>query len=101
MRSFRTVHGRTYQRAAGLTGEALARAQRRGADAGYVTSVDSRPVDPCQDLQALMDGAPWLDPETIVPLVETRLQAIVRRGRSGVTAEWDGGLVIAAANDPR
>jgi hypothetical protein len=93
--------GRTYQRAAGLAGEALAQAERRGADAGYVTSVDSRPVDPCQDLKALMDRAPWLDPETIVPLVETRLQAIVRRGRSGVTAEWDGGLVIAAVNDPR
>lgn len=93
--------GRTYQRAAGLTGEALARAERRGADAGYVTSVDSRPVDPCQDLKALMDRAPWLDPATILPLVETRLQAIVRRGRSGVTAEWDGGLVIAVVNDPR
>ena len=91
--------GRTYQRAAGLTGDALARTQRRGADAGYVMSVDSRPIDPCRDLQALMDGAPWLDPETIVPLVETRLQAIVRRGRSGVTAEWDGGLVIAGASD--
>lgn len=91
---------RTYQRAAGLTGQALARAQWRGADAGYVTSVDSRPVDPCHDLQALMDSAPWLDPETIVPLVETRLRAIVRRGRSGMTAEWDG-LVIAAVNDPR
>jgi hypothetical protein len=60
-----------------------------------VTSVDSRPVDPCQDLKALIDRAPWLDPETIVPLIETRLRAIVRRGRSGVTAEWDGGLVIA------
>jgi hypothetical protein len=87
--------GRTYQRAVGLTGETLTRTQRRGADAGYVTSVDSRPVDPCQDLKALIDRAPWLDPETIVPLIETRLRAIVRRGRSGVTAEWDGGLVIA------
>jgi hypothetical protein len=90
---------RTYQRAAGLTGEALARAQQRGADAGYVMSLDTRPVDPCRELQALMDGAPWLDPETIVPLVETRRQAIVRRGRSGLTAEWDGGLVIAGVND--
>jgi hypothetical protein len=90
-----------YQRAAGLTGEALTRAQRRGADGGYVISVESRPVDPCRDLRALIDDAPWLDPETIVPLVETRLQAIVRRGRSGVTADWDGGLVIAGANDPR
>ena len=30
-----------------------------------------------------MDAARWLDPETIVPLVDTRLHAIVRRGRSG------------------
>jgi len=92
---------RTYQRATGLTGEALAQARRRGADAGYVVSLDSRPLDPCPDLRLLMDGAPWLDPETIVPLVETRLQAIVRRGRSGVTAEWDGGLVIGGANQSR
>jgi hypothetical protein len=92
---------RTYQRATGLTGDALALARRLGADAGYVMSLDSRPVDPCHDLRALIDGAPWLDPETIVPLVETRLQAIVRRGRSGVTAEWDGGLVIGDGNESR
>jgi hypothetical protein len=48
-----------------------------------------------------MDGVRWLDPETIVPLVETRLRAIVRRGRSGVHAEWDGVLVIAGVTYPR
>jgi hypothetical protein len=84
-----------------LTGEALALARRLGTDAGYVIALDSRPVDPCRDVQALIEGARWLDPETIVPLVETRVQAIVRRGRSGVTAEWDGGLVIGGANDSR
>jgi hypothetical protein len=52
-------------------------------------------------MEAAMDGARWLDPATIVPLVETRLQAIVRRGRSGVIAEWDGALLIAGAGDPR
>ena len=83
---------RTFQRATGLTGEALAQARRLGTDAGYIVSVDSQPLDPCRDLQALMDSARWLDPGTIVPLVETRLQAVVRRGRSGVTAEWDGGI---------
>lgn len=92
---------RTYQRATGLTGEALALARRLGTDAGYMMSVDSRPLDPCRDLQGLMDVARWLNPETIVPLVDTRLQAIVRRGRSGVTTEWDGGLVIAGVNEPR
>jgi hypothetical protein len=89
---------RTYQRAAGLTSDALAAARRLGHDAGYVVAVDSRPVDPCRDLQALMDTAVWLDPATIVPLVETRVRAVVRRGRTGITAEWDGGLLIAGAN---
>ena len=91
---------RTYERAAGLGGEALAVALRRGTDAGYVVAVDSHPVDPCRDLHALVDTARWLDPETIVPLVETRLQAVVRRGRAGITAEWDGGLLIAGAVAP-
>jgi hypothetical protein len=86
---------RTFQRAAGLSGDALAAARRLGNDAGYVVAVDSRSVDPCRDLQALVDTARWLDPATIVPLVETRLQAVVRRGRTGITAEWDGGLLIA------
>ena len=86
---------RMYQRATGMTGEALARAVRLGADAGYVLAVDSQPVDACGDLKALVDRAPWLDPGTIVPLVDTRLHAVTRRGRSGLSAEWDGGLVIA------
>jgi hypothetical protein len=92
---------RTYQRATGLTGEALAVARRRGADASYVMSFDRRPLDPCRELQAVVDGARWLDPETVVPLVDTRLQAIVRRGRSGVTAEWDGGLLVAGVDGGR
>jgi hypothetical protein len=92
---------RTYERASGLTGEALALARRRGNDAGYVVAVDSRAVDACRELQTLMDDARWLDPQTIVPLVETRMHAIVRRGRSGVTAEWDGGVVVAGPGGPR
>ena len=92
---------RTYERATGLTGEALSQARRLGNDAGYVVALDSRPIDPCRDLQSLVDGARWLDPQTIVPLVETRMHAIVRRGRSGAIAEWDGGLVVAGPNGPR
>jgi hypothetical protein len=92
---------RAFQRATGLSGAALALARRQGADAGYLLLVDSQPIEPCRDLQALTEGSRWLDPETIVPLVETRLRAIVRRGRSGVTAEWDGGVVIAGAGGAR
>jgi hypothetical protein len=92
---------RTYQEAAALTGEPLAATWRRGLDAGYIISVDRRPLDPCRDMQLLTESARWLDPETIVPLVETRLRAIVRRGRSGITADWDGGLQIADVSAPR
>ena len=85
---------RTYQIAAGLTGEALVMARRRGNDAGYIMVFDRRPLDPCREIQAIVDNVGWVDPETIVPLVDTRLQVVVRRGRSGVTREWDGGLLI-------
>jgi hypothetical protein len=92
---------RTYQRAVGLTGDALAVALRRGADAAYVLPVDAEPLERCRDLQALTDAAPWLDPETIVGLVDTRLQAIFRRGRSGLTIDGDGGLRIAGVKAPK
>jgi hypothetical protein len=85
---------RTYQRATGMNGEPLAVARRLGRDAGYIMSIDNRPLDACRELQVLMEAAQWLDPDTIVPLVDTRLRAVVRRGRSGITAEWDGGLSI-------
>lgn len=92
---------RAYQQAVALAGEPLAATRRRGRDAGYIISVDRRPLDPCRDIQVLMDSARWLDPETIVPLVETRLRAIVRRGRSGVITDWDGGLLIAEVGGQR
>jgi hypothetical protein len=89
---------RTFQRAIGLSGAALALARRQGADAAYVMVVESQPLDPCRDLQTLMDGSRWLDPATLVPLVETRLRAVVRRGRSGITTESDGGVVITGGS---
>lgn len=92
---------RTFQRATGLTGEPLALARRRGTDAAYVVAIDRRPLDACRDEQVLMEGTRWLDPATMIPLVDTRLQAIARRGRSRVTKEWDGGLLLAGASDQR
>jgi hypothetical protein len=87
-------------RATGLTGEALANARRSGNDAGYLLSVDSRSLDPCTDLYALVATLPSLRPGTIVPLVDTRLQAVVRRGRSGLTTAFDGAVLIDGVNDP-
>ena len=85
---------RTYQSATGLSGQALASGRHGGTDAAYIMSFDSRPLDPCREMQALIDDVGWIEPETIVPLVDTRLQAIVRRGRSGVIVDWDGGLLL-------
>ena len=92
---------RSFQRAAGLTGESLAQARRRGGDAAYVMSLEKHQIDPCLGLQGVKERAPWLDPRTIVPLVDTRLRAIVRRGHSGIITEWDGGLIIAGGEGQR
>ena len=100
----RLVGLQVFQRANGVSREAMAAALRRGTGAGYIVSVFSSPQEPCYELQELMEAAPWLDPQTmIVPLVETRLQAIVRRGAAGVTVEGDGGLHLAGQPlpDPR
>ena len=81
-------------RAAGLSGEPLAVARRGGADAAYVVAFDRVSLDPCRDIVTAVEGAPWLQPGTMVPLVDTRLKAIVRRGRSGLTADGDGVLLV-------
>jgi hypothetical protein len=86
--------GRTYQRASGLTGQALAMARRRGIDAGYIVALERQPLDACREMQVIVDNVGWANPESIIPLVDTRLHAIVRRGRSGVGTEWDGGLIM-------
>jgi hypothetical protein len=91
---------RRIERATGLTGEALATARYLGIDAGYLFSVDSRPLEPCNDLYAWVGAFPSLTPGTIVPLVDTRLQAVVRHGTSGATVEFDNGLLLVGVNDP-
>jgi hypothetical protein len=95
---FQSPSARTFQRAVGLTREPLASALERGNESGYIVSLKRRPLDPCQELRALIGGARWLDPAAMVPLVDSRLRAITRRGRSGVTVEWDGGLLITPAH---
>jgi hypothetical protein len=87
-----------YPRASGLTSDALAQAMRRGNESAFIVSLDRRPLDPCREIQVLMDRAGWVDPRTIVPLVDTRLQAIVRRGRAGLNMEWDGSLLLELRN---
>ena len=86
---------------AGLDEAAFDAALASGRDRGYVIGLDRRPLDPCQQLRALAARAGWLaqpgrTPATaVVPLVDTRTRAVVRRGRAGLTIDWDGGLVLS------
>ena len=91
---------RSFQRAIGLTGDDVANTRRLGTDAGYILSVVSQALDPCAELVGLTESIPWLKPWSIIPLVDTRLQAVVRRGKSGATTEFDGAIVIEGMNDP-
>lgn len=86
-----------YQRATGMSGDAFSRALRLGADAGYILSLERRPIDSCHEFQALLDRTPWLEADGIVPLVDARIQAVVRRERGGVAIDGDGGLRFAGA----
>jgi hypothetical protein len=87
-----------FPRASGLSNTALAQALRRGNESAYILSLDRRALDPCRDIQVLTDNATWIDPHTIIPLVDTRLQAIVRRGRQRLNTEWDGTVLLESRN---
>ena len=87
----------------GLGDAAFDLALATGQDRGYLVGLDRRPMDPCQQLQALVGRAGWLGrtdrtPATaVVPLVDTRTRAVVRRGRGGLTIDGDGVLVLPGA----
>ena len=92
---------RSYQRTAAMSGEPLGRVRRLGNDAGYVVALEARPVDSCRELRVLSETMPWIDPATVVPLVDTRPRAIVRKGRGNLVVEWDGALLIGGTGAPR
>jgi hypothetical protein len=70
----------------------LSSALTRGADAGFVIALDHSMG--CADIATLQERAPWLTAQAIVPLVDTRRRAVVRRGRSHITLEWDGSVLV-------
>ena len=61
----------------------------------FLMSLPREALAPCQAVEDLVSRAPWLrsDPgRRITALVETRDRAIVRRGGSAFTVDWDGTL---------
>lgn len=82
---------RTVQTAA-LPGAVLPSALMRGDDAGYVIALEI--FNGCAEVASLREQAGWLTRDNPVPLVDTRTRALLRKGRSGLTIEWDGALRI-------
>jgi hypothetical protein len=64
----------------------------RGEHAGIVLALDR--TTGCAAVAALQDRAPWLTQHSVVPLVDTRLRALVRKGRSHMTMERDGSVLV-------
>jgi hypothetical protein len=93
--------------AVGLSPEDFEASLRIGSELAFVLDLPSRSLSPCRDLAKLAAVAPWLvlDPAdsalSLVPLVETRNRAIVRKDRLSLAIDWDGSLRIGMLETPR
>jgi hypothetical protein len=72
--------------ARGYSSADLQAALAAGGPRGLVLAVPRRALVPCRETRAWPAGA------TVVPLVETRTSAVVRRGLPPLAVEWDGTL---------
>ena len=85
--------------ATGIAPNAFESALQAHTELAYVFPLERRPTDACQSLARLMAAAPWVArlPEglrAITPLVDTRLLAVVKRGRLNLTLAADSTMAI-------
>jgi hypothetical protein len=78
--------------AAALSASAFAQALAGGDDLAYVLPLPRTVAAACQERDKLANRAPWL--RSLVPLVDMRNSALVRRGHLGVGVDSDGTLHI-------
>jgi hypothetical protein len=71
----------------------LAAALKQGTERAYVIALPHQTLAPCRDAASLGDGP------RILPLIDTRARAIVRRGSPPLVVEWDGTIRAATAMD--
>jgi hypothetical protein len=89
--------------AVGLAPDEFESALRAGSELAFIVSLPRRSLAPCGAIGRLIVSAPWLAADSpprdlasaMVPLVDTRLQAVVRRDRLGLGVAWDGTVTIA------
>jgi hypothetical protein len=96
-------------RAAGLDTGAFRVALGNGRDLAYITALPLNPTNRCNELQIIGHLAPWLASiadtvgvrADIVPLVETRGRAIVRRQRVGLSIDGLGNMYLQFGPRPQ
>jgi len=91
---------------AGLSGEQFAASLRQGRDLLYIVDLNRFETDPCRAAEDWIVKAPWLGQappsdlpkvsfaRRLVPIVDTRLRAIVRNGSLGLRVDWDGTVFV-------
>jgi hypothetical protein len=75
--------------AAGLAASEFATALLAGTERAYILGVPRQSLAPCRDGSSLPVGA------AVLPLIDTRAQAIVRKGAPPLAVGWDGTLRIS------
>jgi hypothetical protein len=70
----------------GLPSRSMAQAIRGGLGRAYVVAVPRPALVPCREV------AGWPAGSSLIPLIDTRMSVIVRRGVPRLTVELDGGL---------
>jgi hypothetical protein len=78
--------------AVGLDPTQFARARYYGEDRAYIVAVPLRPLSPCRE------SADLTNRERVMPLIDTRARAIVRRGSPPLTVDWDGTVRVVPDN---
>ncbi|MGH7712856.1 MAG: hypothetical protein ACREOG_16315, partial [Gemmatimonadaceae bacterium] len=96
----RLSRARARATAIGLSPSAFAAALHAGDDLAYVLPLPRFAFAPCHELATLRRSAPWV--QSVVPLIDTRSHALVRRGRVGLRVDADGSMRLldgASAKD--
>ena len=85
--------------AVGLTPNAFASALTSGSEQAYVFPLSRSTRDRCRSIAELFGNTPWLGVQSaIMPLIDTRLRAVVRRDRLALRFTWDSSVAIVAAH---
>jgi len=94
----------------GVTSQNLENSLFDGEDFAYIVAVPSRPADLCHEKQKMTSRAPWLIAleedysKAIIPLVDTRLHAILNNTRVGLALDYYGVFLlleeISRGDDP-